>query len=548
MGALEDLRQARESFERREWVSAFEELSRLDDDDLGAAEFDALATTAYLLGRHNDCVQALQRAHRSHTADGAVLAAVRDAFWLGIVLVEGGEPAVARGWVLRGTRQLEDQGDVVERGYLLVHEMLGHVAAGAFEDALRTAVEITAYGQRFNDPDLLAFGLNAEGRGLTMAGRVREGLDRLDEAMVGLVAGEVSPIFSGMIYCSMIEACQWVGDLGRVEQWTRALTTWCDQQPGIVAFTGQCAVHRGQLMRLHGAWADALAELEQAAERYTLTGAGPAVGLVHRERGDVLQLLGDLDGAARAYAEAAPYGEDGQPGRALLALASGDTESAAVAARQVLRDRRDPVSRSQVLGGLAEVLVAVGDLEGASGAATELDGLARTFGCDALCAIADVAQARVALATGDATTALERAHAGATGWSALSAPYETARCQVLAGRALAARGDEAGAREIWRTAEATLTRLGAAAAADVRALLGQDEPPAGLSVRELGVLRLVAAGRSNAEIAEALVISDKTVARHLSNIFVKLDVGSRTAAAAFAYQHRLLSQGPPASR
>ncbi|HEU5448362.1 MAG TPA: helix-turn-helix transcriptional regulator, partial [Acidimicrobiia bacterium] len=155
------------------------------------------------------------------------------------------------------------------------------------------------------------------------SGRVAEGLRLLDEAMVGVLAGEVSTLFSGMVYCSAIEACQEVADFGRADEWTHALSSWCESQPGLVAFTGQCAVHRGQLMRLHGAYAEALAELDRAAARYAAAGGHPAIGLACYERGETQRIRGEYDAADAAYDEAAAHGHPAQPGRALLWLGQG---------------------------------------------------------------------------------------------------------------------------------------------------------------------------------------------------------------------------------
>lgn len=546
MGVLEDLRSARDSFERREWVAAYEELSRLDDADLAGADFEALATSAHLLGQRNDCIQSLQRAYRYRIEQDEPAAAVRVAFWLALILVEGGEPAVAGAWIARGERLLTQiDGDVVEHGYLLVHQLFGHVRRGDFAAALHTAEQITAYGERFGDPDLLAFGLNAQGRGLTMAGRVPEGLALLDEGMVGVLDGEVSPIFAGMVYCSMIEACMWVGDHGRVAQWTHALTEWCELQPGLVAFTGQCAVHRAQLLRICGAWSDAWSELDLADERYRRIGAGPALGLVHRERAELLRLSGQYDAAALAFTAAIEWGEDGQPGRLLLDLAQGHTDEAVIEARRLLEKRTDPVGRSQLLPAAVEVFLRGGARAEAEQASAELAGLAHSFECDSLLAAAAFAAAQVCLGNGEAEESLRLVQEATSRWTSLSAPFEVARCHLLAAQAHQQRGDQATGRTFLVAAAAAFADLGAAVAgAEAEALLNADTPasaPRGLTEREIDVLRLVAAGRSNAEIGRTLTIAEKTVARHLSNIFGKLDVGSRTAAAAFAYEHGLVT-------
>ena len=541
MGVVDDLHRAREAYQRREWVSAYRTLSGVDDSDFTPGDFAALAITAYLLGQRNDCVQATQRAYRANADQGDVLAAVRSALWLAIVLFEGGEGAIANGWVARGQRLLDEvEGDVVERGYLLQMQAFGHFMLGEIAAAAALAPQVTDYGKRFHDPDLQAIGLLLEGRLAIYSGRVAEGLRLLDEAMVGVLAGEVSPLVSGMVYCSAIEACQEVSDPGRAGQWTHALTTWCESQPGLVAFTGQCAVHRGQLMRLHGAYAEALVEFELAAARYAAAGGGPAVGLSWYERGETHRLRGEYDAAGTAYDQAIERGHDAQPGRALLWLGQGRVKAAGAAVRRLLAEVTDPIHRSGLLPAAVEVSVAVGDIEAGATAAMELAELAASFGCSALLAAAGGASAQVALARGDSAAALLPARAGLEAWAMLDAPYEAARCRVLVGRALRLLGDEASATGDLVEARRTFATLGAVPAEhEVAELLGNVDVPGGLSPREYEVLRLVAAGRSNPEIAAELFLSEKTVARHLSNIFTKLGVGSRTAAVVFAYEHEL---------
>ena len=308
-----------------------------------------------------------------------------------------------------------------------------------------------------------------------------------------------------------------------------------------MAFTGQCAVHRGQLMRLHGAYADALVELDLAATRYADAGGHPAVGLACYERGETHRLRGDYEAADAAYAEAAAHGHSAQPGRALLWLGQGRVEEAAAASRRLLgevRGSRQPIRPSPAV---VEVLLAVGDVEAAAAAVLELAELAGTFGCSALLAAAAQASAQVALTQEDGAAALSAARAGLAGWATLDAPYEAARCRLLLGRALRLLADEASAVADLTEARRTFAELGTGPAErEAAALLRRAEAPRGLSPREVEVLKLVAAGRSNPEIATELFLSDKTVARHLSNIFTKLDVGSRTAAAVFAHKHKLV--------
>ena len=337
----------------------------------------------------------------------------------------------------------------------------------------------------------------------------------------------------------MIEGCQEISDFGRAAEWTAALTRWCGAQPGLVAFTGQAAVHRGQIMRLHGAFADAVEEFENAVRRYLASRDPSPAGLASAEKGDVLRILGDFEGAQASYEAALDYGHEPQPGLALLWLAVGRSQAALGAARRLLTETQGPVVRSRMLPAVVEILLSGGDVDEARTVATELEDIAASFGCAALQAMAAYSSGCVELAAGDSSGALPYLRKASTLWRGLEAPYEVARVRLQVGRALAALGDEVSSSSELAAARRVFVELGAAPAAAQLDRTQSTALPGGLTPREAEVLRLVASGHSNARIAAELVLSEKTVARHLSNIFTKLDVGSRTAAAAYAFEHRL---------
>ncbi len=538
MSVVPELVRAREAYERRDWVAAYDALASAGD--LAGDDFDRLGTAAFLLGRKNDCVMAYQRAYQAHVAAGQPLAAVRSAFFLALQLFTHGEPAVGGGWVARAARLLDEQGDdVVERGYLLVHLMHRHITSAEWEPALEVSAQICDYGRRYGDPDLRAMGLCSQGRLLLMSGRVNEGLAHLDEAMTGIAAGEVSPIFAGQIYCTMIEGCQEVSDFSRAAEWTMALSSWCDSQPDLVSFTGQCAVHRGQIMRLRGAYVEALDEFWQATQRYLAEGTPEPAALAMVERANVLRIQGEYALAEEAYAEAVATGFDPQPELALLWVARGREAAAVGAVRRVLAEPRPPIQRMQIAPAAVDVLLAVGEVAEAGELVEEMRATVSEVACDGLHALAGFAAGSHQLATGDASAALHELRGALRIWTNLSAPYEAARCRLLMGRALRLLGDEESAVVELSGARRTFAELGAAPAEHEAAQLLHAEAPRGLTAREVEVLRLVAAGKTNPEIAGMLVLSEKTVARHLSNIFSKIDVTSRTAAAAFAFENRL---------
>jgi DNA-binding CsgD family transcriptional regulator len=535
---IDQLLQAREAFERRDWALAFDRLRSAGD--LGAEDTMALATAAYLIGDTDEAVRALQAGYQDRIRNGDPLGAVRFAFWLGMVLNIRGEMTVGGGWVARAQRLLETEpDDIVERGYLLIHEFFQHLGRGDLARAGETAARVVETGRRFHDPDLVAQGLNCQGRILIYAGQVPEGLVLLDEAMIGISAGEVSSIIAGMVYCSMIEACQEVSDFSRAASWTSALTRWTEAQPGLVPYTGQCSLHRGQIMRLRGAYDEALAEYALAQRRYQLEGTTAPAALALTERGDVLRIRGKLDEAEESYRQAAELGYEPQPGLALSWLARGRTPAAVSAMRRLLAEAQGLVRRSRMLPAGVDVMVAAGFLEEARRCADELSGIASTFGNPALRAIAAYAAATVELASSETENALGHSRESHRIWSEVGSPYEAARARVLIARALRELDDEDSAAAELGAARRTFVELGATPAAEQVDRLLRRGLPGGLTEREVEVLRLVAEGKSNPDIARVLVLSPKTVERHVSNIFTKLDVSSRTAAAAYAHEHGL---------
>ena len=533
---------ARAHFERGDWVAAFESWSIGDPAALAVDDLDRFATAAELLGRYESAIAALQGAFVRSRDAGDLKAAVRCAFRLAMSTGAHGEGALSAGWVSRAEGLVAELGqDCAEAGWVAFLQMFRALEAGAFDQAAACADRAIAAGRRHGDPDLLTTAVCARGRLWLYTGRATEGLSLLDEAMVRVISGETSPVVAGHVYCTAIEGCQEICDFGRMAEWTSALERWCAAQPGLLEFTGQSAVHRGQLMRLRGDWVGALVEFEEASRRYEQMGTPGAIGLAAREAGDVLRMRGDYEAADAAYQRAAEHGSEPQPGLALLWLALGRHAAAVGAVGRLLAETGGPIQRLRVLPAAVDVLLAVGEIDRARVAATDLDTLGASFRCVWLEAAVAQASGAVELAVGDAAGAMPYLRKAEHLFAQTVDPYGCARARVLAGRAMAALGDAASSRRELESARATFRRLGARPAArEVDELLAPTALPAGLTPREAEVLRLLATGRSNAQIAADLVLSEKTVARHLSNIFVKLEVGSRTAAAAFAFEHELV--------
>ncbi len=523
---------------------ARESLSSADEDDVLAAEdLESLAVAAYMLGRVDEFLGTLERAHQAYVGAGESRRAARAAVHLGINLAILGDVAQAGGWFGRAQRLVErEEADCPERGFLLLPLAFRHEAAGEYALVAEAAAEAASIGERFGDRDLFALGAHVHGNALIRLGRFEEGFRFLDEAMLAAIGGELSPIITGVVYCGAIAGCEEAYELRRAHEWTGALARWWEGQPELVAFTGRCLAHRAEILQLHGDWPAALVEARRARERCERAMNRRAAGQAAYQQAEVLRRQGEFAAAEAAYRDANACGREPQPGLALLRLAEGDARAAGAAIRRALAETVPPLARSRLLPAHVEIVVALGDLEEARSACRELAEIASAFPTAMLGAIAAYAQGSVELAAGDPHAALLTLRRALQVWQELGAPHEAARARVLVAVACRALEDEDTARLELEAARAVFEEL--AARPDlgrVDALMRADgDDVHGLSGRELEVLRLVAAGRTNREIAATLVLSEHTVARHVQNIFAKLRVSSRTAATAFAFEHDLV--------
>lgn len=539
------LQSARSAYDRGAWRVAYEELAAIAaESPLPPEDLERRAVAAEMIGRPEETGELLARAHQEYLSLGRAEDGARCAFWLGFRLLMSGEPARGSGWLARCRRVLDEAGgDSVVRGYLLVPQAIRTIGEKP-ELALALFEQAVAAGERFRDAQLVAMARQGMGRALIRLGRIAEGVALLDEVMVAVTAGEVSPITIGGLYCSLLDACHEIFDLRRAHEWTTALEAWCAAQPDVAPYRGQCLIRRSELMQLHGAWGEAMADAERACT--FLSGAvHPAVGAAFYQLGEVHRLRGELAAAERAYSQANQAGRQPQPGLALLRLQQRRPELAAAAIRSVADEAREPRERSRLLAAYVEIMLAVGDVQAARAAADELVSIAASFDAPYLYAAAAECTGAVALAEGDPERALSSINRAWRTWCELEAPYEAARACVLLALAHRALGDEDTSRMELESARQGFAGLGATP--DVRRVdeLARGPRSAGgttLTSRELQVLRLIATGRTNRAIAARLGISEKTVARHVSNLFAKLGLSSRAAATAYAYEHQLVTR------
>lgn len=535
------LEQARASFAQRSWRDAYQRFATADAaTPLDLDDLERLALAAYLSGREEESTRSWTRAHHEAIRRGDPLRAVRYAVLIGAGLMFRGETAPAMGWFARGGRVLEGCGDCAERAWLLTWNAFVQMWGGDLEGAQPAFAASVTVGRRFNDADLLTMARLGEGMCLVMQGQAPAGMALLDEVMVAVTSGEVSPMYAGIAYCSVIGGCSEVFDLRRAREWTAALSRWCESQPDLVPFRGNCLIHRCELLQLDGAWTDAVAAARQACDHLSGPVTWDTLGSAYYQLGELQRLRGEFAAAEENYRKASESGREPEPGLALLRLAQGRVDIATGVLQRALSEALEPSARSRVLPAYVETMIASGDVPSARVGADELGQIAEVMDAPYLRAVAGSVEGAVLLAEGDVLSALRTLRGAAAAWRELNAPYETARVRVLIGLACGALGDpETSALEL-DGARKVFQQLGAGPDIERLDALSARPHNGGLTAREAEVLRLLASGKTNREIARNLGLSEKTVARHVSNIFAKTGVPSRAAATAYAYENHLI--------
>jgi DNA-binding CsgD family transcriptional regulator len=528
------------------WTEIYVQLLKADQGNaLEPKELERLALAAYMTGRDAESFQFLERAHQGYLDQEKMELAARCAFWLGMMLMNAGERARSSGWFARGERLLSDEKkpDCAEKGLLLLPQALEALSAGQAARAQKIFELVETIGGKFHNADLITLGRLGHGQAMIQQGDVAKGIKLLDETMITVESEEVFPLVNGIVYCAVIETCRKVWDLRRAQEWTSALTRWCEAQPDIVPFRGECLVRRAEIIQFHGEWPKALNETKDACDLLTRHPGEATAGEAYYRKAELQRLLGDFEAAEDSYREAAKWGRIPQPGLALLRLAQEQDDSAETSIRNTLQEIKDSRRRAEILPAVVMIMIAVKQTEEALGAVKELKGIANQFDTPYLHAMFSYSQGAVFLAEGKYQLALEHLQEALKLWNSLHLPYESACTRELKGLVYRKLDDKDNSDAELAAAKWVFEQLNARPDLKrVNQMLNKkrDHETHGLTLRELQVLRLVASGKTNKSIAGELFISERTVDRHVSNIFNKLGVSSRVEATAFALRDKIL--------
>lgn len=540
------LERGRKAFRQKDWNDAYILFSSADHAHQTEPEdIRRLATTAYLIGKVSESIEIWARAHHEYLENDKKRQAANCAFWLGIILFNQGEKAQGSGWMARAARLISDLPQkCVEEGFLLIPKALQHLGEGKPERAYHYFNKAGEIGEQFDNQDLITLSRLGQGQALIHQKNINKGTTLLDEAMIAVISEEISPIVAGLVYCAVIETCQKIYDLQRAQEWTAALSHWCDSQPDLVPYRGQCLVRRAEIMQLHGEWVEAMDEVHQACTLLSESTGEPAAGEAFYLQAEFHRLQGHFTKAEEDYRHASKWGRKPQPGLALLRMAQGEADAAEAAIRQAEEEQKNPMARSKILPAYIDIMLAVDDVKAAQAGAADLSEIAEEFQAPFLQAMAVRAEGNIILKKGEPQKALDKL---LDGWSALKrigASYESAKTRMFIGLAYQKLGDKDSAEIELEAARGTFQQLGAtydlSQMDSFISYTSSDDYTHGLTSRELQVLRLLATGKTNREIGTELYISERTVDRHVSNILAKLNVPSRAAATAYAYEHDMI--------
>ncbi len=532
----QSLTAGRAAYARGDWQVAYQQLEEARTrSELLPGDLGLLGSAAWWVGRVRQSLEICEEVHHRLLDGGDPVGAASKALDVGLVWFIRGDLVVASGWVNRARRILQDLPEGLEHGYLVYLEAALTLDVRDLVPAREAAVRLQELGRRLHSPALTSFSLVLSGLADVRSGRTAAGFAQLDEAMLPVLAGHLPPEWAGEIYCIVIHACYDVNDLHRMRAWTHATEQWCEQFSGDVVYSGICRIHRLQLSSVAGDWAAAEHAIERSGTE--LVGRNNWVaGEAFYQLGELRRLRGDLPGARAAYTRARDLGTEPQPGESLLRHATGEHDAAWSGVSAALAGR-DRLAAARLLQAAVDIALTRGLREDADRLCRQLEDTAVIYDTAGLRAWAGQARAAVLIAQSRYAEAMPLLQAAGREYRAMHARYEIARIHELLAQAHRGMDQPAAAASDAATALTIYRDLGALP--DVHRLDG-GRPPGGLTQREAEVLALVAAGASNKTAAEALFISQKTVGRHLANIFAKIGTSSRTAAAAWAHDHGVL--------
>lgn len=532
----ETIHAARAAYRRSAWADATELFLRADAEAaLDAPDLEALVWAAGIAAHDAEMLAALERLYAHYEVNCDHENCARAAFWCGLRNTMIGEVGLGSGWLQRADKHAkETPPDCVQRGYLILPQVFMQRSKGNYDAAVAAAAKALTFGETAGDDDLIALAGSLKGGILFRLGRIDDGYAPIDEAMLLANAGRLSPIISGVVYCEIVGSCCRVLEMGRAREWTAILDAWCKRNPQARAFNGVCQVHRAEVLQLEGNWAEAYAEAERAGEGLNGTTEQTAMATAAYRRAEILRLRGRFDEAEAEYRLAGEIALDPQPGLALLRLVQRKEDEASAMIRRAIETAPDMPRKTALLPAGIEICVGCGDLDACDALCTELSEIAERFGTEILGRVADQGYGMLALARGEAASAVAALARARRFWSEFGAPYLVARLRVDIARGCMELGDTDSAAMELEVAEKIFRDLGAEPDLErLRSIRGDRSAGKGdLTAREREVLALLAEGRSNREIAADLGLSPKTVNRHVENIFDKLGVSSRAAAVA----------------
>jgi DNA-binding NarL/FixJ family response regulator len=531
-GALERARAAHRL--RRFDVVRVELAPLVDDPRVPTGDLALLADAAWWLGQVRDMLAVTEVVHQRYLAEGAIERAAYHALDLAGVLLMSGRHAQGMGWMSRAGRLLEGLPPGPGHGIVTYIEATEALASQRLDDARRHAAALDELGRALGDDTFVALSLLVHGLAEIRAGRLEAGFRRLDEAMLPVVADRVRPELAGNIYCTILSTCIELADLPRAREWADATERWVEGFSHAAMFAGVCRSHRVELLVAEGAWREAEREARQVVVELADLNAS-AVALAEYLLGETRRVRGDTAQARRHYARAAELGREPQPGSALVTLAEGRGAAAWDEICSAVGEDIEPFACARLLRAQVTIGLATGHPETAGAAALRLGELRETYRTPAFGAWADEAEGAVLLASGRPADAVALLRRAGSGYRRLAMGYDRAVVELRLAQAHRALGDRLASRSCDDTGRALLRRLDAVPPPGLGP--SGDVLPGRLTMRELEVLRQVATGVSNRDAASALRISEATLRRHLANIYAKLDVGSRTAAAAWAHDH-----------